>query len=209
MPNIRPNIPLNNNILSTLWTSVEVSCEPPGVHVHRLPVLLIHRDIGGRRPIASPMESLHQVGDTNPQTGVPSMGRPRIMATSCNVTMVSLDGRWNVWISGRHRSTSDINAGPSIIGRPWLMSRASGRNPARCMNGSYCSSHVRGLCMRILSGCKCCRIQQQYRNISPMCYNIIMKSVKYIKLIDHTYCCLLHDETCSMLVIPKGLKQGE
>jgi hypothetical protein len=36
-----------------------------------------------------------------------------------------------------------------------------------------------------------------------MRYNIIKKLVKYIKLIIHTYCSLLHDETCSMLVVPK------
>jgi hypothetical protein len=42
-----------------------------------------------------------------------------------------------------------------------------------------------------------------------MCYNIITKSVKYIKPIVHTYRSLLRDETCSMLVVPKGLKRGE
>jgi hypothetical protein len=58
------------------------------------------------------------------------------------------------------------------------------------------------------------RVQTLYNTttekiISPMRYNIITKSVKYIKPIDHTYRCLLHNETCSMLVVPKGLKQGE
>jgi hypothetical protein len=47
------------------------------------------------------------------------------------------------------------------------------------------------------------------KNITPMRYNIIMKSVKYIKLIVHTYLSLLRDEPCSMLVVPKGLKQEE
>jgi hypothetical protein len=42
-----------------------------------------------------------------------------------------------------------------------------------------------------------------------MCYNIIMKSVKYIKPILHTYLSLLRDEASSMYVVPKGLKQGE
>jgi hypothetical protein len=42
-----------------------------------------------------------------------------------------------------------------------------------------------------------------------MRYNIIMKSVKYIKAIVDTYPSLLHDEMCLMLVVPKGLKQGE
>jgi hypothetical protein len=209
MPNTRPNIPLNDRVLSTLQTGVEVSCEPPGVHTHRLPVLLIHRDVGGRRPIASPTESFHPARDTSPQIGVSLMERPRIMVTSCNITVVSPDERWNVWVFRRHQSTSDVNAGLSIIGRTRLTSRASTRNLARCINGSYRSSHVRGLCVRILSGCKRCRTQQQYRNISPMRYNIITKSVKYIKPIDHTYRCLLHDETCSILVVPKGLKQRE
>jgi hypothetical protein len=40
-----------------------------------------------------------------------------------------------------------------------------------------------------------------------MCYNIITKSVKYIKSIIHTSYSILHDEMCSMLVAPKGLKQ--
>jgi hypothetical protein len=47
------------------------------------------------------------------------------------------------------------------------------------------------------------------KNISPMRYNIIMKSVKYIKPILHTYLSLLRDEASSMYVVPKGLKQGE
>jgi hypothetical protein len=47
MPNTRPNIPLNDRVLSTLSTGVEVSCEPPGVHICRLPILVIRRDVGG------------------------------------------------------------------------------------------------------------------------------------------------------------------
>jgi hypothetical protein len=35
------------------------------------------------------------------------------------------------------------------------------------------------------------------------------KIVKYIKVIVNTYPSLLHDETFSMLVVSKGLKQGE
>jgi hypothetical protein len=42
-----------------------------------------------------------------------------------------------------------------------------------------------------------------------MRYNIITKSVKYIKPIVHTYISLLCDEARSMLVVPKGLRQGE
>jgi hypothetical protein len=49
MPNTRPNITLNDCILSTLWASVEVRCEPPGVHAHRLLVLLIGGDVRGSK----------------------------------------------------------------------------------------------------------------------------------------------------------------
>jgi hypothetical protein len=48
--------------------------------------------------------------------------------------------------------------------------------------------------------------QKIVKNIIPMCYNIIMKSVNYIKPIVHTYLSLLRDEACSMIVVPKGLK---
>jgi hypothetical protein len=47
--NTRPNIPLNDCVLSTLRASVEVSGEPPGVHTHRLPVLLIRCNVGGSK----------------------------------------------------------------------------------------------------------------------------------------------------------------
>jgi hypothetical protein len=111
---------------------------------------------GGRRPIAAPTESLHPPRDTIPETGVPSMGRARIMATSYNVTMVSSHERWNMWVSGRHRPTSVINAVESIIGRPPVMRQASDMNPTWHMNDAYRSSHVRGLCVQILSGgCRC------------------------------------------------------
>ncbi|MED6166499.1 hypothetical protein PIB30_109938, partial [Stylosanthes scabra] len=41
-----------------------------------------------------------------PVTGTPFELRPRIMATSCNVTVTSPIGRWNVWVTGSHLSTS-------------------------------------------------------------------------------------------------------
>jgi hypothetical protein len=140
-----------------------VSCEPPGVHTRRLLVLLIHGDVGGgggRMPIASPTESLHPVEDTSPQIGVTSMRRPRIITTSYNITVVSPQERWNMWVSGCHRSTSVVNTVESISGIPRVTSQASDMNPARRMNGSHRSSHVRGLCMQILSGCKHCGTQQ-------------------------------------------------
>jgi hypothetical protein len=114
----------------------------------------------GHMSIAAPTESHHQPGDTVLETGVTLMERPRIMMTSYSVTVVSPHGMWNVWVSGRHRSTSVINAAESIIGRPPVMRRASDRNPTRCMNGAYRSSHIKGLCVRILTGDSRCGTQQ-------------------------------------------------
>jgi hypothetical protein len=131
-----------------------VSGQPPGVHARRLPILLIRCGGGGRRPIACLTESLHLVGDTIPQIGVSSMGRPRIMTTSYSITVISPDGKWNMWVFGCHRSLSAVNVAASISDRPRVMSRASGRNPARRINDSYHSSHIKGMCMRILSGFK-------------------------------------------------------
>jgi hypothetical protein len=122
---------------------------------------------GGRRPIAAVTESLHPTGDIVLETGAPLMGRPRIMAMPCSVTVISPHWRWNVWVSGRHRSTSAVNAVESIIGRWPDTRRASGRNPTHRMNDAYCSSHDRGLCVRILSGKNRCVTQQWYTNISP------------------------------------------
>jgi hypothetical protein len=79
------------------------------------------------------------------------MGKSRIMVTSYNVTVVSPHKRCNVWVSGRHWSTSAINAAESIIGRPPMTSEGSDRNIARRMNGSYRFSHIMGMCVRILS----------------------------------------------------------
>jgi hypothetical protein len=116
MPNTRQNIPRNDCVLSALRACVEVSCEPPGVHVHHLLVLLIHGHVGGRMTIASPTESLHLAEDTIPQIGVSSMGRPTMISYS--VTVVSPHERWNVCVSGRHRSKSVVNVADSINGRP-------------------------------------------------------------------------------------------
>jgi hypothetical protein len=49
MSNTRPNVHLNDCVLSTIRAGVEVSCEPPGVHAHHLPILLIRWDIGGSK----------------------------------------------------------------------------------------------------------------------------------------------------------------
>jgi hypothetical protein len=45
MSSTRPNIPLNDCVLSTLRASVKVSCEPPGVHARHLPIFLIRGDV--------------------------------------------------------------------------------------------------------------------------------------------------------------------
>jgi hypothetical protein len=86
---------------------------------------------GGQMPIVASTESLLPFGDTDPQPGVSSMERQRIMATYCSITVISPLGKWNVWVSECHRSTSAINAVEFIIGILSVMSRASGRNPAR------------------------------------------------------------------------------
>jgi hypothetical protein len=73
---------MNDSIISVLWASIEVSCEPPRVGTRCLLVLLARDNIGGgegRMSIATPMLSLRSPGDTDPQTGLPSMGRPRIL----------------------------------------------------------------------------------------------------------------------------------
>jgi hypothetical protein len=167
MPKTRPTIPLNHDILSIIGhVSKWVVSYPEWTPIIFLSFWSVGTS-GGCRLIAVVMESLHPAGDTVPETGVPSMGRPTIMATSYIVTVVSPHGRWNMWVFERHQSTSAINTAESIIGRSPGTRRASGRNPARCLHGVYRSSHNRGLCVQILSGNSCCVTQQWYKNISP------------------------------------------
>jgi hypothetical protein len=137
------------------------------VIAHHLSVLLVYGNIRGRRPIAAATESLHPAGDTVPETDASSMGRPRTMATSCSITVVSPHRRWNVCVFEHHRSISVVNAAESIISRSPDMMQASGRNPACRMNDMYRSSHDRGLCVQILSDNSRCVTQQWYKNISP------------------------------------------
>jgi hypothetical protein len=129
-----------------------VICEPPEVHARGLLILLARRDVMG-----SIADSLSDRVPPPDGRHVPSMRRPRIITMSGSVTVVSPHGRWNMCIPERHRSTSIINVAESINDRPRVVtSRASGRNPARCMNDSYRSSHVKGQCVRILRCCKHC-----------------------------------------------------
>jgi hypothetical protein len=134
-------MPLNDSVLSTLRTGVEVSCKPPRVDAQRLLILLVCGNVRGSKVDCSPH-------------GVPPPAwryRPTNWS-ACNVTMISPLGRWNMCVFGRHRSTSAINTTESIIGILPVTSRASGRNPAYRMYDAYLSSHVRGLWVRILSG---------------------------------------------------------
>ena len=102
------------------------------------------RGAGGLIPIMFSTMSLHPSDCTMPVTATPSNGSPRIMATSCRVTVISPQGRWKVWVSGRQRSTKAVNRGPSIAGSPSLTTRAKGSRPARRMYGAYLSSHLKG-----------------------------------------------------------------
>jgi hypothetical protein len=180
MPKTRPSVPLNDSVLSILRIGVKVSYEPTGVDAQRLLVLLVYGNVEGSNADSRPDESLQPLGDIGPQTGWPSMGRPRIMATSWSVIVASPHVRWNMWVSGRHRSTSAINAAESINGRLSVMSRASDRSLAWCMNGVYRSSHIRGLFVRVLSKFNVCNTIL-VNNISHICYNILTKSIKHIK----------------------------
>jgi hypothetical protein len=53
MPTTRPSIPLNDDVLKTLRAGVEVSCELPGVDACRLPILLVHGNVGGSQADSS------------------------------------------------------------------------------------------------------------------------------------------------------------
>jgi hypothetical protein len=159
MPLTRPSIPLNDGVLSTLRAGAKVRCEPPRVNTRHLPLLLVHRNIKGLQANSSPDGVPPPIWSHRGVNRWPSMGRPRIMATPYNVTVVSPHERWSMWVSGRDQSTSAINVAESIISRPLVMRRASDRNPAHRMNSVYHSSHVKGLCVRILSGNSHCGIQ--------------------------------------------------
>ena len=41
-------------------------------------------------------------------TTLPSIGNPVMIAISCRVINISQVGRWNVWVSNRHRSTKEV-----------------------------------------------------------------------------------------------------
>ena len=68
-----------------------------------------------------------------PTIASPLMGNPMITSTSCNVIVISPCGRWNVWVSGRYRSTNAvINAWSSCMdGTKCRPSRPSNLTMAR------------------------------------------------------------------------------
>ena len=50
-----------------------------------------------------------------PVTAGPWIRRPRMMATSCKVIVISPTGTLNVCVSGRHISTREVISGQSIV----------------------------------------------------------------------------------------------
>jgi hypothetical protein len=56
MTKTRSSRPLNDGVLNILRAGVEVSCEPPRVDDHRLPVLLVRRNVKGSQADSSPDE---------------------------------------------------------------------------------------------------------------------------------------------------------
>lgn len=65
----------------------------------------------------TPSSSKHTArtsGITRLMIGRPSIRRPRSIATSCNVMVVSSTGRWNIWVSCRHRSSRAVISAWSI-----------------------------------------------------------------------------------------------
>jgi hypothetical protein len=149
MPKTRLSIPLNDGVLSILRIGVKLSCEPPRVNAHHLIVLLFCGNIEGSKTNSSPDRVPPPSWRHRPRNWrAIDGGGPRIMATSCSITVVSPHGRWNVWVSGCHRFTNAVNTVESIIRKPPMKRRASSRNLTRCMNDTYCSSHVRGCACR-------------------------------------------------------------
>ena len=65
----------------------------------------------------TPSNSAHNAATSNthvPVTAGPWIRRPRRMATSYKVIVISPTGTWNVCVSGRHLSTSAVISGQSI-----------------------------------------------------------------------------------------------
>ena len=50
-----------------------------------------------------------------PVTAGPSIRRPRMIATSRSVIVISPTETWNVWVSGRHLSTRQVISGQSMM----------------------------------------------------------------------------------------------
>ena len=69
---------------------------------------------GGVTPSSSPHNSATSSTHV-PVTAGPSIQRPMMIATSCNVIVISPTGTWNVCVSGRHLSTRQVISGQSMM----------------------------------------------------------------------------------------------
>jgi hypothetical protein len=159
--NTRPNIPLKDYVLSTLWAGVEVTGEPPGVHARHLLVLLIWCDVRGSKA--------NRMSD-----GVPPLGR-RHHPTNRS----AIDGKTKDHgdVLQHHRDLTRRKVECMGLGTPPVHDRrqhggvhqrqTAGDEPSKwhepCTMYEWLVPLVphQGLCVRILSGFKCCRTQQQ------------------------------------------------
>ena len=69
---------------------------------------------GGVTPSSSPHNSATSSIHV-PVTAGPSIGRPRMIETSCNVIVISSTQTWNVCVSGRHLLTRQVISGQSMM----------------------------------------------------------------------------------------------
>ena len=83
-------------------------------HNHRKEIVApLIASVGGM----TPSNSAHNAATSNthvPVTAGPWIRRPRGMAMSCKVIVISSTGTWNVCVSGRYLSTSEVISGQSI-----------------------------------------------------------------------------------------------
>jgi hypothetical protein len=140
VPQPSVSVPLDHNIVHTFRAGVEVGYLPTRVDVGTLLVHVIRPNIG--------WVDADELTDPIPPTSGIHRSIHRVY-----IIVASPQGRWKLWVSGCHRSTSADSVAESMIGSPLVTSLASGRKPAHSMNGVYRSSHMRVLCMRILNGC--------------------------------------------------------
>jgi hypothetical protein len=202
MSNKRPNIPLNDCVLSTFRAGIEVNCEPPGVHVHRLPILLICWDVRGSKA-------------NRLSNGVPPPGR-RHHPTNRR----AIDGKTKDHgdVLQRHRDLAirkvervglrtppvhkchqrgGVHQWQTTIGEP-----SKRQDPCtmyeRLIPLIPRQGAMRADPERLQTLSNTTTVQKYY----PHAQQKITNSVKYIKPNVHTYHSLLSEETSSMLVVP-------